>query len=88
MPILKQYLKLNKTDFLFPKKDGEASMSNVDYNRVLGKVFGPFISFDALRSIYLSEKYKDIPSMVDMEQVAKEMGHSVDVALSSYVKKG
>ena len=88
MPILKQYLKLNKTDFLFPKKDGEASMSNVDYNRLLGKVFGPFISVDALRSIYLSEKYKDVPSMEDMEATAKEMGHSVTTAMTDYVKKG
>jgi hypothetical protein len=72
---------------LFPKKDGEASMSNVDYNRLLGKVFGSFISVDALRSIYLSEKYKDVPRMEDMEQTAREMGHSVSTAMTDYVKK-
>ena len=88
MPFLKQYLKLNKTDFLFPKKDGEASMSNVDYNRLLGKVFGPFISVDALRSIYLSEKYKDVPSMEDMEATANAMGHSIQTGLTDYVKRG
>jgi hypothetical protein len=87
MLFLRQYLKLNKTDFLFPKKDGEACMSNVDYNRLLGKVFGSFISVDALRSIYLSEKYKDVPRMEDMEQVAREMGHSVSTAMTDYVKK-
>jgi hypothetical protein len=87
MPFLRQYLKINKTDFLFPKKDGEASMSNVDYNRLLGKVFGSFISVDALRSIYLSEKYKDVPRMEDMEQTAREMGHSVSTAMTDYVKK-
>ena len=63
-------------------------MSNVDYNRLLGKVFGPFISVDALRSIYLSEKYKDVPSMEDMEATAKEMGHLVTTAMTDYVKKG
>ena len=87
MPFLKQYLKLNKTDFLFPKKDGEAYMSNVDYNRLLGKVFGASISVDALRSIYLSEKYKDVPSMEDMEATATAMGHTVNTAMSDYVKK-
>jgi hypothetical protein len=87
MPFLRQYLKLNKTDFLFPKKDGEASMSNVDYNRLLGKVFGSFISVDALRSIYLSEKYKDVPSMQDMEATATAMGHSIQTGLTDYVKK-
>ena len=88
MPFLKQYLKLNKTDFLFPKKDGEASMSNVDYNRLLGKVFGAFISVDALRSIFLSEKYKDVPSMEDMEATANAMGNSITTGLTDYVKKG
>ena len=87
MPFLRQYLKLNKTDFLFPKKDGEASMSNVDYNRLLGKVFGSFISVDALRSIYLSEKYKYVPSMQDMEATATAMGHSIQTGLTDLVKK-
>jgi integrase len=87
IPFLRQYLKINKTDFLFPKKDGEASMSNVDYNRLLGKVFGSFVSVDALRSIYLSEKYKDVPSMQDMEATATAMGHSIQTGLTDYVKK-
>jgi hypothetical protein len=63
-------------------------MSNVDYNRLLGKVFGPFISVDALRSIYLSEKYKDVPSMEDMEKTAEAMGHTITTSLTDYVKKG
>jgi hypothetical protein len=88
MPILKQYLKLNKSDFLFPKKDGEASMSNVDDNRLIGKIFCPLISVNALPSINLSEKYTDVPSMENMEQTAKEMGHSVTTAMTDYVKKG
>jgi hypothetical protein len=63
-------------------------MSNVDYNRLLGKVFGAFISVDALRSIYLSEKYKDVPSMEEMESTANAMGHSITTGLTDYVKKG
>ena len=86
-PILRQYLKLNKTDFLFPKREGETCLSNVDYNRLLQKVFGKSISVDELRSIYLSEKYKNIPSMEDLEKTATAMGHSITTGLTDYVKK-
>ena len=87
LPVLKQYLRLNKTDFLFPKREGETCLSNVDYNRLLQKVFGKSISVDELRSIYLSEKYKNVPSIQDMEATANAMGHSVQTGMTDYVKK-
>jgi D-citramalate synthase len=43
---------------------------------------------NALRSIYLSEKYKDVPSMEEMESTANAMGHSITTSLTDYVKKG
>jgi len=87
VPIVKKYLKLNKTDYLFPKRNSDACMTNVDYNRMLQKIFGKTISVDNLRSIYLSDKYKNIPSLVDMEKTAEAMGHQVVTALENYVKK-
>ena len=88
IPIVKKYLKLNKTDYLFPKRNGDVSMTNVDYNRTLQKIFGKTISVDNLRSIYLiSEQYKNIPAMSDMEATALAMGHQVTTALTDYVKK-
>ena len=87
LPILKKYLTMNTSDFLFPKQDGKTSMTNVDYNRACQRAFGKNISVDALRSIYLSNKYKDVPAMLDMEKTAIAMGHSVGTALTDYVKK-
>jgi integrase len=87
VPILKKYLKLNKSDYLFPKRNGDQCMTNVDYNRTLQKLFGQNLSVDALRSIYLSHKYKNIPSLVDMEETAKAMGHSIQTGLKNYIKK-
>ena len=87
IPIVKKYLKLNKTDYLFPKRNSDACMTNVDYNRMLQKIFGKTISVDNLRSIYLSEKYKNIPSLVDMEKTAEAMGHTITTSLENYVKK-
>ena len=78
---------MNTSDFLFPKQDGKTSMTNVDYNRACQRAFGKNISVDALRSIYLSNKYKDVPAMLDMEATATAMGHSVGTALTDYVKK-
>lgn len=86
-PILKKYLKVNKSDYLFTKNDNRTVMTNTDYNRLLQKVFGKYISVDALRSIYLSEKYKDVPAYTDMEDTARAMGNSINTALSNYVKK-
>jgi integrase len=87
IPILKKYLRLNKTDYLFPKRNGNECMTNVDYNRTLQKIFGKTISVDNLRSIYLSEKYKNIPSLVDMEATATAMGHQIVTSLENYVRK-
>ena len=87
IPIVKKYLRLNKTDYLFPKRNSDACMTNVDYNRMLQNIFGKTISVDNLRSIYLSDKYKNIPSLVDMEKIAEAMGHQVVTALENYVKK-
>ena len=87
MPILRKYLKMNTSDYLFPKKDGEHPMSNVDYNRMLQKIFGKGISVDALRSIFLSERYKDIPAIHEMEATATAMGNDFMTGLKDYVKK-
>ena len=61
-------------------------MNNSDYNRLLNRAFGKNISVDALRSIYLSHKYKDIPSYNDMEETATKMGHSLNTSIMDYVK--
>ena len=87
LPILKRFLKVNTSDYLFTKTDNKTPMSNSDYNRLLNKAFGKSISVDALRSIYLSEKYKDVPLYNDMVETATKMGHSVNTAMVDYVKK-
>lgn len=87
LPILRKYLKVNTSDYLFPKADNKTVMNNTDYNRILQKVFGKSLSVDALRSIYLSNKYKDVPAYTDMLDTATKMGHSIQTGLVDYVKK-
>ena len=39
-----------------------------------------------LRHIYLTNYYKNMPSLMNMEELANDMGHSVVTAMT-YVKK-
>jgi integrase len=87
LPFLKKYLKVNTSDYLFTKSDHSTVMNNSDYNRLLNKIFGKTISVDSLRSIYLSEKYKNVPNYNEMVDTATKMGHSVNTAMVDYVKK-
>jgi hypothetical protein len=43
-------------------------------------------SMDMLRSIFLSNYYKDLPQIKSMEKLASNMGHSINSALQYYVK--
>jgi integrase len=87
LPFLKKYLKVNTSDYLFTKSDHSTVMNNSDYNRLLNKIFGKTISVDSLRSIYLSEKYKNVPNYNEMADTATKMGNSIPTSLINYVKK-
>jgi hypothetical protein len=63
----------------------ESIEKSQDITRILNKIFGKNIGSSMLRNIYLSNKYGD---MVDeLKSDTKDMGTSVDVALSTYIKE-
>jgi hypothetical protein len=74
-------LILNKTGFQFTPQS---------YSRRIKKIFkdnfDKNIGASLLRTIYLSEKYKNAPTLLDMQVTANSMGHSVGTALKQYVK--
>ena len=84
-PLLRKWIKMNDTDYLLFSSN-KNPLSSPQINRILNKAFGRNISCDMLRHMYLTEKYKNIPAIHDMEQTAQEMGHSVSQAML-YVKK-
>ena len=66
-----------KNYMLFSSKKNPLSSSQI--SRMLNKIFdGKKISVDMLRHIYLSDLYKHVPSIRDMEKTAEDMGHSND----------
>lgn len=63
------------------------SISSNGFTNKLHEIFGVGIGCSALRSIFLSEKYKDHKDQNDIRKTAMQMGHSVKVAMEVYVKK-
>jgi len=85
-PIMIDYIKhLSDGDFLLSKRNGSPFVQN-DIGKVLSEFFGKKIGTSMLRHIYLSNLYKDIPALSQMQKTATEMGHSTSMALE-YIKK-
>ena len=61
-------------------------LSSSQINRNLNDVFGKKVSVDMLRTIFLTDLYKDVPALSQMQEVASAMGHSISQAME-YVKK-
>ena len=83
--LLRKWIKMNDTDYLLFSSN-KKHLSSPQINRILNKVFdGLHISVD-MRHIFLTDKYSNVPAIHDMERLAKDMGHSVNMAMQ-YVKK-
>jgi len=87
--IIKKWIAVNPTNYLFFDRS-KKSVSNVTLNQRLNRIFNKIgidnVGVNILRHSYLSELYKDIPSIAEMKDRASNMGHSMTQALE-YVKK-
>jgi hypothetical protein len=83
---VKELLNLNESKYLFSHKNKMLSSSSL--TKLIHKIFDDkIIGADQLRSIFLSEKYEDLPKLDEMDKLATKMGHSFKTAMLSYVKK-
>ena len=86
--ILFYFLKRNGEGVLFKSQVGTPLTSNA-LTQLLTKIskryMGKSVSTTMLRKIYLSDKYSDVKD--EMKKDSKMMGHSLDEALTVYVKK-
>jgi site-specific recombinase XerD len=83
--LLKKWIKLNSNDYMLYSTNGN-KLSSPQINRILNEAFGKAISTNMLRHIYLTEQYKNVPAIADMQELAREMGHSISQGME-YVKK-
>jgi len=84
--MLSRYLSLYKTKYLFQYTD-DKSLTPADISKMLGQTtteLGDKLGSSSMRHIYLSNKYSSV--MKDLEADTKQMGNSVGVAVSNYIK--
>jgi hypothetical protein len=83
--MLRQWIKINPTDYMLYGSTKQP-LSSPQINRILNKAFGGKVSTNLLRHIYLSNIYKDVPAISQMDELAREMGHSRAQAME-YIKR-
>lgn len=74
-----------RSEYVFSDRDG-TPFSQPNFTRELNAIFGKGISASMLRHIYLTDKFKDMPAIKELEDTAEELGHSKEQMLK-YVKK-
>lgn len=74
----------SESDYLLTTTTGSKFSVSALHNR-LKSLFG--FGVDKLRSYYLSDMYKGIPKLTQMEDTAQAMGHSIGAQMLFYVKK-
>ena len=84
--MIKKYMKLINNDYFFFNPKTEKKFTSPNITQLINGIFGKKVSTNMLRHIYLSNKYKDVPALKEMEKTATEMGHDFKTALEMYVK--
>jgi integrase len=83
--MLNRYLKKvgDREYLIFNTRGGQ--LSNAALTQMLNAAFGKKIGTSMLRHIFLSDKFKDIPKLTDLQATADSLGHSVGQMLE-YIK--
>lgn len=82
---LNRYMKkVGDREYLIFNTKGNA-LSNATLTQLLNSIFGKKISTSMLRHIFLSDKFKDMPKLEELQKTADNLGHSVGQMLE-YVK--
>jgi integrase len=83
--ILKKWIKKNENDYLLYSSNGN-KLTSPQVTKIFNNVFKKNVSSSMLRHIFLTEKYKNMPALTDIQSLATKMGHSSQQALE-YVKR-
>ena len=84
--IINRWKLINKNDYLLVNSNMDKKINATQLNSMLYDYFNKPLSTSLIRHIFLSEKYKNVPALQEMQKTADEMGHSLTQALE-YVKK-
>lgn len=82
--LINKWKKINESDYLLVNEDNN-EFTSTSLSKKISRLFDGN-SMDMLRSIFLSNYYRDMPKLSRMENLASKMGHSTLSALNYYVK--
>lgn len=85
--IIDKWTQLNPSDYLLLNTRQTDKINPTQLSNILYTFFNKPISTTMLRHIYLTNVYKDVPALKEMEQRAEDMGHSIKEQFETYVKK-
>lgn len=85
--IIDRWTSLNPHEYLLMNTRQTGKITPTQLTNMLYQFFGKNISTSMLRHIYLSNVYKDVPALLDMEKRASDMGNSIKETFETYVKK-
>lgn len=83
--IINKWKLLTPHDYMLVGVGGK-KLSSSQLQQRLNQILGKKASVNILRHSFLTEKYKDLPAVRELEERAADMGHSVEQALL-YIKK-
>jgi hypothetical protein len=84
--LLKKWVKLNTKDFMLYSSNGN-KLTSPQVTKMLNKIFGnKNVSTSILRHIFLTDRYKNMPALTDIQDLATKMAHSSEQALE-YIKR-
>lgn len=92
--LIKKYIKrfeVENGDNLLKRDTGADFDTKEQFGRriraIFKRYFGKNIGASLLRSIFLTNYYEKMPALQKMAKLSNQMGHSIQTALSQYVKK-
>ena len=87
LKIIKKFSKISDNDYLlYHERNGEQWTSSY-FTKKLQSIYGDGITTDVIRSLYISELYKDVPELLEkLNKTASAMGTSVNASMLYYDK--
>jgi hypothetical protein len=84
--LIKKWIKINPSDYLITSSNNN-KLTSPQISGILNAIFGgKKISTNLIRSIYLTNVYRDVPALKKLDDIAHDMGTSIQTSLSQYVK--
>jgi hypothetical protein len=85
--LVNKFIKISNNDYLIFNQKTKNHLSSSELTKRLHFIFKKEVGCDTLRSVYITELYKNVPKLKELEEVAKAMGHQIFSAMNYYDKK-